>query len=113
MDRATLVAFFFMHMWTIPQLVILVVGAVIALRHGMQQRFVVFAFWGCVLMALSLLMSVGQSYWMLALREDGLPASELARMVYRPKLVLLNRAMDLAGLGLILAGVVAGRQKKA
>ena len=113
MDRTTLFAFFAMHMWTIPQLVILTIGAVMALRYGTQQQFVVLAASGCGLMALSLLMSAFQTYWMLALREDGMPATALARTVYGGKLVFLNRAMNIAGLALIIAAVVNGRPKKA
>ena len=113
MDSTALLAFFMMQMWSIPQLVVLAIGAVIVLRYGRQERFVTFAVTGCALMIASLLLSAGQSYWTFALREEGVPPAEIATRVYTLKVLLLNRLMDVGGLGLIIAAAVTGRPKKA
>jgi hypothetical protein len=113
MDSSTLITFLTMQLWSIPQLVVLAVGIVVVLGYGSREKFVVLAVSGCVLMLLSLLISAGQNYWMLTLTGEGTAAADVARTVYSPKLVMLNRVVALAGLGLIIAGVVAGRARKA
>ena len=112
MERTVLMAFFLTQIWSIPHLVLLVVGAVFALNYGKQERFVRYAAWCFTLMALSMLLSAGQQYWMMALEDEGVAHSMVAAKAYSVTLVLLNRALDLGGLGLVIAAIVEGRPKK-
>ncbi len=43
-------AFLLTQIWSIPHLVLLVVGAVFALNHGRREKFVLYAVWGFTLM---------------------------------------------------------------
>jgi hypothetical protein len=112
MSNAGLMAFIFSQIWSLPHLVLLVFGAVFVLSHGRREKFVTYAFWGFSLMAAGVLFAAGQQYWMFALMNEGIPSSEVAGKVYGMKMMLLNRALYLGGLGLVVAAIVTGRPKK-
>ena len=112
MDGTVLMAFFVTQIWSIPHLVLLLLGIVFALGHGRREKFVQYAVLGFSLMALSVVFSAGQQYWMFALMKDGVSGSEVADKVYGMKMTLLNRGLYLGGLGLLIAAIVAGRPKK-